>query len=41
MAALESRFVSRRALGELLADVRRFYRLDCVGKLDHIVMRAA
>ncbi|HEX2573778.1 MAG TPA: hypothetical protein VH877_29785 [Polyangia bacterium] len=41
VASLETRFVRRRAMPELLAEVRRFYRLDCAGKLDHIVRQAA
>jgi hypothetical protein len=41
VASLETRFVRRRALPDLLAEVRRFYRLDCAGKLDHIVRQAA
>lgn len=35
-AALEQRFVRRRAVDELLGEVRRFWRLDCAGKLDRI-----
>jgi hypothetical protein len=41
VASLETRFVRRRALPDLLTEVRRFYRLDCAGKLDHIVRQAA
>jgi hypothetical protein len=33
--------VRRRAVDDLLGEVRRFYRLDCAGKLDHIARRAA
>jgi hypothetical protein len=40
-ASLETRFVKRRALGGLLGELRRFYRLGCAGKLDHIARQAA
>jgi hypothetical protein len=40
-AALEHRFVRRRAVEEMLAELRRFWRLDCAGKLDRITRRAA
>ena len=35
-ASLERRFVRRRAIDAMLAEVRRFWRLDCAGKLDQI-----
>jgi len=38
---LESRFVERRALDGLLGELRRFYRLGCAEKLDHIARQAA
>ena len=41
VASLEARFVRPRRVEDLLAELRRFYRLDCAGKLDHIVKRAA
>jgi hypothetical protein len=41
VASLEARFVRRRAVGEMLEEVRRFYRLGCAGKLDHITRKAA
>lgn len=40
-ASLEARFVKRRALGALLGELRRFYRLGCAAKLDHIARQAA
>jgi hypothetical protein len=38
---LEHRYVRRRAVDDMLGEVRRFWRLDCGGKLDHIVKKAA
>ncbi len=40
-ALLELRFVRPRALADLLAELRRFYRLGCAEKLDHIARQAA
>ena len=40
-ASLEARFVRHRALGPLLDETRRFYRLGCAEKLDHIARKAA
>jgi len=40
-ASLEHRFLRHRAVDEMLDELRRFWRLDCAGKLDHIVARAA
>lgn len=40
-ASLEHRFVRHRAVDDMLAEMRLFYRLDCNGKLDHIARRAA
>lgn len=38
---LEDRYVKRRAVDDMLGEVRRFYRMDCAGKLDHIARRRA
>jgi hypothetical protein len=41
-ASLESRFVARAGVPDMLAELRRFYRLGAQEKLDHIqVVRAA
>jgi hypothetical protein len=40
-ASLEARFVRRHALAEMLDEMRRFYRLGCAEKLDHIARKAA
>lgn len=40
-ATLEVRYVRRRALADLLHELRRFYRLGCAEKLDHIARQAA
>ena len=40
-ASLEERFVRRRAVDEMLGEMRRFYRMDCATKLDHIARKAA
>jgi hypothetical protein len=34
--ALHDRYVARNAVGDLLGDVRRFYRMGMAAKLDHI-----
>ena len=41
VASLEERFVRHRAVDDMLAEMRRFYRLDCAAKLDHIARKAA
>jgi hypothetical protein len=40
-ASLEARYVRHRALDGLLGELRRFYRLGCAAKLDHIARQAA
>src|SRR5439155_25924487 len=40
-AGLEARYVRHRALADLLGELRRFYRLGCAEKLDHIARQAA
>lgn len=40
-ATLETRFVKKRAIGDMLREVRRFYRFGCAEKLDHIARKAA
>ncbi len=39
-ASLERRFVHRRGVVDMLAELRRFYRLPLAGKLAHIDLRA-
>ncbi len=41
VASLEHRFVRHRAVGAMLDEMRRFWRLDCAGKLEHIGRKAA
>ena len=40
-ASLEARYLRRRAVSEMLSEMRHFYRLGCAEKLDHISRRAA
>jgi hypothetical protein len=40
-ASLEARYVRRRAIDDMLDEMRRFYRLGCAEKLDHIRRKAA
>ncbi len=39
-ASLERRFVARRGTSDMLAELRRFYRLPLASKLDHIAKAA-
>ena len=39
-SSLEMRFVRRRALTEMLAELRRFYRLGWAEKVEHIAQAA-
>jgi hypothetical protein len=40
-ASLETRFIARRAIDDLLAELRRFYRKGLAEKLEHITQVAA